>query len=438
MEKNKTLQLQTLRNTLGPLFLIATTPTFAMIIWYTNTYLNGSLADTWQLLQNNGLSFFLYSIWGPVFWGNASAWAMIAIFMFFQLLLMHFIPGKAFYGPVTPNGNTPVYKANGVLAFLITMITFCLCSFYGHLFSPTIIYDNLGPLFGALNLFSLLFCLFLYFKGRYAPSSTDCGSTGHFLFDYYWGTELYPQIVGLHLKKFITCRVGMMSWGLFLISYAAKQSELFGLSNSMLISVSLQLLYIMKFFIWETGYLSSLDIMHDRAGYYICWGCLVWVPCIYTSPSMYLVLHPIHLNYWLASFIVLAGVCCILINYLADRQRQQVRATNGQCKVWGKKPVTTLATYQTIQGEIKQNLILASGWWGITRHFHYVPEILAAFFWSVPALFTHFSPYFYVCFLTILLMDRAFRDEKRCAQKYGKYWEQYCNQVPYKILPYLI
>lgn len=29
---------------------------------------------------------------------------------------------------------------------------------------------------------------------------------------------------------------------------------------------------------WETGYLSTIDIMHDRAGYYICWGCLVWVP----------------------------------------------------------------------------------------------------------------------------------------------------------------
>ncbi|RYY32672.1 hypothetical protein EON62_05075, partial [archaeon] len=34
----------------------------------------------------------------------------------------------------------------------------------------------------------------------------------------------------------------------------------------------------LQFFWWETGYLASIDIMHDRAGYYICWGCLVWVP----------------------------------------------------------------------------------------------------------------------------------------------------------------
>ena len=29
--------------------------------------------------------------------------------------------------------------------------------------------------------------------------------------------------------------------------------------------------------------------------------------------------------------------------------------------------------------------------WGLSRHFHYVPEILAAFFWTVPALFGHVS-----------------------------------------------
>jgi Ergosterol biosynthesis ERG4/ERG24 family len=39
---------------------------------------------------------------------------------------------------------------------------------------------------------------------------------------------------------------------------------------------------------WETGYWGTMDIMHDRAGYYICWGCLVWVPSVYTSPALFL------------------------------------------------------------------------------------------------------------------------------------------------------
>ena len=49
--------------------------------------------------------------------------------------------------------------------------------------------------------------------------------------------------------------------------------------------------------------------------------------------------------------------------------------------------------------------------------------------------FTHSLPYFYFVFLTLLLFDRAFRDDARCASKYGKFWEQYCRLVPYKVVP---
>lgn len=69
------------------------------------------------------------------------------------------------------------------------------------------------------------------------------------------------------------------------------------------------------------------------------------------------------------------------------------------------------------------------------RHFHYIPEILASFFWCVPALFEHPLPYFYPVYLTLLLVDRAWRDDARCGDKYGKYWEDYCKKVPFKIIP---
>lgn len=427
-----------IRNTLGPLLLILSCPVFVMLMWYTNTELKGSLLALWSLITEQGILQTIYTVWKPYFWGSATAWKIIFIFIVFELALMRLLPGKTFNGPITPKGNTPIYKENGPLAFIITMSLFCITSFGFNLFSATILYDNLGAILGALNLFSLFFCLFLYVKGRFFPSTTDSGITKNFVFDYYWGTELYPQILGWNIKKFITCRFGMMSWGLFLISYCAKQNELSGLSNSMVVSVLLQFLYLGKFYLWEKGYLRSLDIMHDRAGFYICWGCLVWVPCIYTSPSMYLVLHPIHLNTWLAASFLILGSSSIIINYLADKQRLVTRATEGDCKVWGKKPTTLVAHYHTTTGDKKQTLLLASGWWGVARHFHYIPELAGTFFWSVPALFENFSPYFYICFLTILLVDRAFRDDKRCLEKYGQYWHKYCELVPYKIVPFLI
>jgi len=65
-----------------------------------------------------------------------------------------------------------------------------------------------------------------------------------------------------------------------------------------------------------------MDIAHDRAGYYLCWGCLNWVPAVYTSPTLFLVSHPQPLSLPAAFAIALAGVACIYINYDADRQRQ--------------------------------------------------------------------------------------------------------------------
>ncbi|ARB91516.1 7-dehydrocholesterol reductase [Legionella longbeachae] len=427
-----------IRNTLGPLFLILVCPVFVMLMWYTNTQLEGSLLALWNLMLQNGFSQSIYSIWQPYFWGSTIAWKIIVVFIVFELALMRLLPGKIFHGPISPKGNVPVYKDNGLFAFIVTMGTFCVSSFGFNLFSASILYDNLGALLGALNIFSLIFCAFLYLKGRFFPSSTDSGITRNFLFDYYWGTELYPQVFGWHIKKFITCRFGMMSWGLFLISYCAKQAELGGVSNSMLISVFLQFVYLSKFYMWEKGYLRSLDMMHDRAGFYICWGCMVWVPCVYTSPSMYLVLHPIHLPFIWAIVILFLGFASIMINFLADRQRLTARATQGDCSIWGKKPVTVLAHYKTTEGDKKQTILLASGWWGVARHFHYIPELAGTFFWSVPALFVNFSPYFYLSFLTVLLFDRAFRDDRRCATKYGQDWKKYCELVPYKIVPFLI
>lgn len=434
--ENKPLNI--IRSTLGPLFLILCCPPTVFLMWYTNVVLGGSLSALWKMIIHDGFFQTLGKIWWPVFFGSAMGWKIIGIFGLTQILLMRWIPGKLWQGPISPKGNVPLYKANGVLCFILTLVLFYVTSYQFHWFSPTIVYDHFGEILGALNIFSLFFCLFLYFKGRFFPSSTDASHSGNLIFDYYWGTELYPRLFGCDIKMFTNCRFGMMGWPLVLLSFAAKQNELYGLSDTMIVAVALQLIYVAKFFYWETGYLRSLDIMHDRAGYYICWGVLVWVPGFYTSPTLFLVNHPFNLGFPLASLIFLLGTTSILVNYLADRQRQRVRMTQGNCKVWGKKPAVTLAKYTTDKGEMKQNLLLASGWWGIARHFHYIPEILGAFLWSAPALFTHSLPYFYVIFLTILLIDRAFRDDRRCMKKYGKDWEKHCEKVPHKIIPYIV
>ena len=48
--------------------------------------------------------------------------------------------------------------------------------------------------------------------------------------------------------------------------------------------------------LWFRVFFSTLFAALVAAGYYLCWGCMVWVPCIYTSPAMYLVHHPVNLG----------------------------------------------------------------------------------------------------------------------------------------------
>ncbi|TNF30002.1 MAG: 7-dehydrocholesterol reductase, partial [Bacteroidetes bacterium] len=324
---------------LAPLSLILLCPPFAMFLWYTNVHLDGSYTALLAFIREVGPVEAVAQVWMPVFFGSAYAWKVIGLFAATQLLLMKVLPGKKYNGPLTPMGNTPTYTDNGLLAYIISLGLFFGLSYGVGLFSPGIVYHHFGEILGALNVSALLFCLLLYFKGRFWPSSTDNGTSGNPVFDYYWGTELYPRILGWDVKMFTNCRFGMIGWSLAVLSFAAAQHERDGfLAPAIAVSAGLQAVYLFKFFVWEAGYMRSMDIIVDRAGFYIVWGCLVWVPALYTTHTLFMVDHHSFLSWAMAAVVFVLGLLAIWINYQADLQRQRVRATDGNCTVWGKKP----------------------------------------------------------------------------------------------------
>src|SRR3990167_4004098 len=134
MYGNEAKTLTTLRNTLFPLFLILACPPTAIIIWYTNTALGGSLHALLALILKDGFFTTLYHIWKPVFLGTKAGWTIISVFMLTQLILMRVIPGKRFLGPITPTNHVPVYKSNGVFCYLITLALFYIGAYPCHFF----------------------------------------------------------------------------------------------------------------------------------------------------------------------------------------------------------------------------------------------------------------------------------------------------------------
>lgn len=303
---------------LGSLLLMLTTPIFCMTFWYTCYAHDGSFLSLYNEAKFLGvLSLIRNKIWLTPFDGTVLK--MVFCYMLYQLVLMKVVPGKVFYATSAPSGHVPVYKANGIQCYAINILTLFLLH-HLKIFDPSTVYDNLGKILSTMNLFAILLCSFLTFKGINFPSTPDSGSNGNIVIDFFWGTELYPRIFGWDVKQFTNCRCGMMFWQLGIICYAFKQYENVGyVSSSMLASVLIQSVYIAKFFWWETGYFCSMDIQHDRAGYYICWGCLVWVPSMYTIHTYFLVNHPTSLTLPATILVTSCGLFCIWCNYDCDR-----------------------------------------------------------------------------------------------------------------------
>jgi len=235
----------------------------------------------------------------------------------------------------------------------------------------------------------------------------------------------------------------MTYWQLAGLSFAYKSYALHGRWDPGLVLAALsQYLYLVKFFAWEIGYMQSIDIIVDRAGFYETWGCLVWVPCVYTLHSRCGVRAPTGLSWFSAGLIFVVGLCGVGLNFWADAQRMRFRESNGKGKVWGRKPVYIKAKYVTadpVTGALTEHssLLLASGWWGVARHLQYSFELTAAWSWGLLAnpIQNGPLPLFYAAFLTILLIHRAHRDEEKCLKKYGAYYEDYMARVRYRIVP---
>lgn len=370
---------------------------------------------------------------------NPYVWKMIGLYCLVQLLLMRFMPGEIYEGPKSPMGNVPIYKDNAFACYVASFVLYGLGMYFG-LYNGGVVFDHFHEWVATMNIVAIILCSILYVKGAVAPSSTDSGLSGNFPFDYYWGTELYPRIFGWDVKVYTNCRYGMTGWALLCVSFACAQYERFGeISNSMLISAVLQVIYLAKFHIWERGYMFTIDIMHDRAGHYICWGCLVWVPSVYCCPPAFLVLHPYNFPTWVAVGMFVFCLVSIYLNYDIDRQRQEFRAKDGKMKIWGKDAEYLVADYQTGDGKKHSSLLLYSGWWGKARKINYFFELCAGFTWSCIVAHPFCAlAYPYFAFLFILLIDRAWRDDARCADKYGEKWEEYKKLVPYLMIPGII
>ena len=369
--------------------------------------------------------------------GNYYSWSMTLCFMLFQYILL-MLSSEEIRGPLTTKNDMGYYKGNSIDSYMFTIYTYMMLIKF-DVIDPVEVFDNLGYFFSTFIIIGFVFSTMLYVKGLVCPNSVDnSNDTKNVIFDYYWGLELHPRCLGVDIKQFTNCRFGMMLWPLLLITYMWYQYRTIGyITNSLLCNCLLQLCYITKFFYWEDGYFSTIDVMIDKAGFYICWGCIAFLPLFYTSHSLYLAYHPIDLSIEYVTSLYILGLSSIFLNYYVDYERKVFREKDGNITTFGNQAQYIRVMYADDKGGVKKSILLKSGFWGIARHINYLFELLATLSWSLPCLFDSIYPYCYLFFLTVLLIHRERRDDERCSEKYKKYWDMYKEAVPYRIIKYI-
>jgi delta14-sterol reductase len=182
--------------------------------------------------------------------------------------------------------------------------------------------------------------------------------------------------------------------------------------------------YVFNYFQFEYGMLYTWDLMSERFGWMLVWGDYAFVPFAYSVIGWYLVdrTEPIAWPTAVALSLLFALGLCL---FRGSNEQKERFKRDPQTKIWGRPA-------ESIQGRI-----LISGFWGIGRKLNYTGEICIYLSWALLSGFGSIVPYILPLWLITLLSHRAWRDEKRCREKYGKVWDDYCQRARFRMLPFI-
>ena len=415
------------------LAMVTLCPLWVFSNWIGLEYFDGSITSELSALLDQGLQPFL-SKYSPR--PSMKVSVAYAGWLLFQAALYEFLPGPTSTGQLTPAGNLLQYKTNGLLAWTLTHVAFIAAGLF-KIIDLAVIANHFEAYLYAMNFYGFLLSLLCLIKGYIAPTHPeDCKYSGSTIFDFFVGIELNPRLGNFDLKLFHNGRPGIIAWTLIDLSYTAMQYQKLGrVTNSMLLVDLFHFIYVIDFFVNEDWYLRTIDMSHDHYGFYLAWGSMAALPPVYSIQTQYLARYPVDLSFASASAILMLGLGGYVIFRGANHQKDIVRSTNGRCSIWGKKAEYIRCSFRTADGKTHDSLLLCSGWWGFSRHANYLGDVMMSFAMGAACGKDRFIPWCYTILLSSIFINRVPRDEARCARKYGKYWQLYCDTVPWRLLP---
>lgn len=343
----------------------------------------------------------------------------------------------------------------------------------------TYIWSNYTSLLTANILISYLLATFVYMRSFSVQPTAPIvapipvkrelapgGHTGNLLYDWFIGRELNPPVhvpfvssatAPIDIKSFMELRPGMLGWIILDLAFAARQHHNHGhVTDSMLLILFSQALYVFDALWNEASILTTMDITTDGFGFMLAFGDLVWVPFTYSLSARYLAVHPVQLGLPHTAAILAVQGLGYYVFRAANNQKNRFRTDPTH------PSVARLESLPTAAG----SRLLVDGWWGRARHINYLGDWLMSWAYCLPTGVAGYTvvtsaaagggggraygdtvvqgdargwgmlvTYFFMAYFAVLLVHRERRDEEKCRRKYGADWDEYCRRVRWRILP---
>jgi len=338
------------------------------------------------------------------------------------------LPGLDRRGYALPNGDKKTYKLTGMTLFFLTHIAVGIATF-GFGISLTPILQHFWSLFIVANVVAVIWSLAIYEYGKRrgpvlkSPVGHDLRWPG-WVKDLWFGNELNPTWLGVDLKMFmyVPSLIGVY---LIVLAFPYAQYDRHGfITPQMWCFVGFWFAYLFTLYAKEENLLSMWDVMSENFGFMLVWGDLVYLPFLYALPGFWIVDETTPFTALQCMALMVFYLFGLILHREPNWQKHRFKS-DPQVRIWGKPA-------RTIGGKL-----LISGWWGIGRKLNYTGEIIIYLAFALCAGISHWQPFLLPLSLFLLLTQRAARDDKKCREKYGSIWTEYCRVAKFRMFPFI-
>jgi delta24(24(1))-sterol reductase len=394
---------------------------------------------------------------------SVNTWINYAIFFIAQLLLAAIVPAFTMDGlPTAPHGKKLKYHCNGYSVFYICLAIMIILDStyrnYGYGFDLTQICLNFGEYLVASIIIGDATSLFWYIYGLMIEQPGVSPPTGNIPYDFFMGTCLYPRIdfgfgtLEVDIKMVAEARWSWITLALLTLSCTLQQYRETGhVTFQMFTMLIAHLLYANATVKGEHCIPPTWDMFYEKFGWMLNFWNISGVPFLYCFQAMYVQRHQsiISNNFPYTTIMTVAGVTIqpfavftfvflIAGYYLFDSANHQ----KAYFKTQIRRNTWPLVPWSIIEDPVKyiqtpRGKLLLDGWYSFGRKLQYTGDIIMALAWGFCCGFNSPLPYFYAFFFTSMISHRQWRDEIRCREKYGIYWDKFTELVPNIFLPSL-